>query len=94
MDLRQRLKDPKGYEQSQGPMYRMFNIALSFGITMGVSLFLMIKLGGWVDAHFQIAPYGTFACVMLAIAAGFRSLYREVLRLEQEEKSAKKDSRG
>lgn len=94
MDFRQRLKNPKACEQSQGPMYRLFNIALSFGITMGVSLFLMIKLGTWIDTRFQIGPYGTFACVMLAIAAGFRSLYREVLRLEQEEKHAKDDSRG
>ncbi len=94
MDFREKLKNPKAYEQSQGPMYRMFNIALSFGITMAVSLFLMIKLGGWIDTRFQIGPYGTFACVMLAIAAAFRSLYREVLRLEQEEKQAETDCRG
>ncbi|MDO4280187.1 MAG: AtpZ/AtpI family protein [Peptococcaceae bacterium] len=87
MDYRRRLRNPRDHEKNQGPMYRMFNIALSFGISMGVSLFIMIKLGAWLDAHFSIAPYGTFACVMLAIIAGFRSLYREVLRLEKEEDS-------
>ena len=74
-------KDPK----SQGPMYRAFNIALSFGISLAVSLFIMIKVGAWLDQHFQIGPYGTFACVLIAIIAGFRTLYREVLRLEDEE---------
>lgn len=93
-DFKQRLKNPKAYEQSQGIVYRMFNIALSFGVTMGVSLFLMIKLGSWIDTRFQIGPYGTFACVMLAVVAAFRSLYREVLRLEQEEKHAENSSRG
>lgn len=74
-------KDPK----SQSPMYRAFNIALSFGISLAVSLFIMIKVGAWLDQHFQIGPYGTFACVLIAIIAGFRTLYREVLRLEDEE---------
>ena len=70
-------------------MYRAFNIALSFGISLAVSLFIMIKVGAWLDQHFQIGPYGTFACVLIAIAAGFRTLYREVLRLEEEEEQRK-----
>ena len=72
-------------EKSQSPMYRAFNIALSFGISLAVSLFIMIKVGAWLDARFQIGPYGTFVCVLIAIVAGFRTLYREVLRLEEED---------
>lgn len=67
-------------------MARMLNIAMSFGISMGISLFLMIKLGSWLDSYFHTSPYLMFVCVMVAIVAGFRSLYREVLRLEEEEK--------
>lgn len=78
-------KDAEGGEKSQSPMYRAFNIALSFGISLAVSLFIMIKIGAWLDARFQIGPYGTFVCVLIAIVAGFRTLYREVLRLEEED---------
>ena len=91
MDFRQRLRNPKEYERQQGGMYRMFSIAMSFGITMAVSLFLMIKLGAWVDAKFNIGPYGSVVCVMTAVAAGFRSLYREVLRLEEEDNKQRMD---
>ena len=52
---------------------------------LAVSLFIMIKVGAWLDARFQIGPYGTFVCVLIAIVAGFRTLYREVLRLEEED---------
>ena len=75
-------KDAEGGEKSQSPMYRAFNIALSFGISLAVSLFIMIKVGAWLDARFQIGP---FVCVLIAIVAGFRTLYREVLRLEEED---------
>lgn len=80
-----RKKDSDGEDKSQRPLYRAFNIALSFGISLAVSLFIMIKVGAWLDQHFHIAPYGTFACVLIAIVAGFRTLYREVLRLEEED---------
>lgn len=86
-DFRQRLRNPRKYEQQQSGMYRLFSIGLSFGISMGVSLFLMIKLGAWLDTRFDIDPYGSVICVMTAVAAGFRSLYREVLRLEEDEDS-------
>ena len=90
-DFRQRLRNPKQYEQQQSGMYRMFSIAMTFGLSMGVSLFLMIKLGAWLDTRFGIGPYGSVVCVMTAVAAGFRSLYREVLRLEEEEQEKRMD---
>lgn len=78
-------KDADGADKPQSPMYRAFNVALSFGISLAVSLFIMIKIGAWIDGRFQIGPYGTIACVLIAIVAGFRTLYREVLRLEEED---------
>ena len=78
-------KDPEGQEKSKSPIYRAFNVALSFGISLAVSLFIMIKVGAWFDQRFQIGPYGTVICVLIAIVAGFRTLYREVLRLEEED---------
>lgn len=86
MNYRRRFrKSPEDEDRPQSRMYRAFNIALSFGISLAVSLFIMIKVGSWIDAHFQTAPYGLFACVLIAIVAGFRTLYREVLRLEEED---------
>lgn len=84
-DRRRPKKDADGADAPQSPMYRAFNIALSFGISLAVSLFIMIKIGAWIDQRFQIGPYGTFVCVLIAIVAGFRTLYREVLRLEEED---------
>ncbi|MEE0435760.1 MAG: AtpZ/AtpI family protein [Peptococcaceae bacterium] len=86
MHYKRRLnKDQEIEDKSQKPLYRAFNVATSFGISLAVSLFIMIKVGAWLDQHFQIAPYGSFACVLIAIVAGFRTLYREVLRLEEED---------
>lgn len=84
MDYRQRFKKNAG-DRPQSNFYRAFNVALSFGLSLAISLFIMIKVGSWIDAHFQTAPYGMFACVLIAIVAGFRTLYREVLRLEEED---------
>ena len=79
-------KDPEGQDKSQSLMYRAFNIVIAAGVRMH-----QIKQHGdahrmrGVDQRFQIGPYGTFVCVLIAIVAGFRTLYREVLRLEEED---------
>lgn len=94
MSYRDKLRNPKRYQKEQGPMARMLNVAMSFGISMGISLFLMVKLGTWLDNYFHTSPYLMFVCVMVAILAGFRSLYREVLRLEEEEKKSEMEENG
>lgn len=81
-----RPKKPKRLSQPQGPQYRMFNVALSFGLTLAISLFIMIMLGRWLDERLGTGLVFTFIGLIMAIISGFRFLYEQVLRMEKEEK--------
>lgn len=73
-------------EKPQGPYYRMYNVAMSFGLTLAISLFIMIKLGRWLDERFGTGFIFTFICLVMAIISGFRYLYELVLRMEEDDK--------
>lgn len=81
-----RPKKRKRQEKPQGPYYRMYNVAMSFGLTLAISLFIMIKLGRWLDERFGTGLIFTFIGLIIAIISGFRYLYELVLRMEDDEK--------
>jgi ATP synthase protein I len=46
------------------------------GLEFGVSIFIGYLLGAWLDRKLGTQPYLTLTCLLLGIAAGFRSLFR------------------
>lgn len=46
------------------------------GLELGASILIGYLLGSWLDRHFHTGPYLMMLCLLLGIAAGFRSLLR------------------
>lgn len=54
-------------------------------LEMGVSVAIGIGIGYWLDSVFDTSPWLLLLWLLAGVAAGFRSLYRVVKKLEQEE---------
>lgn len=76
------------YEERAGT--NMFGLALNFGITLGISVFLMYQLGMWLDAKFGIGMIGIMALVIFGIVSSLNSLIRRILEEEARAKECKK----
>ncbi|MBS5594954.1 MAG: AtpZ/AtpI family protein [Clostridia bacterium] len=72
---------------------RAFNVALSFGVTLGASLFIMWHIGQWLDDKFGTYFVFTFIGVVMAIITGFRFLLRELAQFEQAAEAKKSTDR-
>ncbi|MFM9413489.1 AtpZ/AtpI family protein [Peptococcus simiae] len=68
---------------SDSVWFRAFNVALSFGVTLGASLFIMWHLGQWIDG--KIGTYFVFTAlgIIIAVISGFRILIRELTHFEE-----------
>lgn len=54
------------------------NLALSFGVTLGVSLYITYQLGHWLDQRLGTGYLITFFFVLVGVASSFRVLIREL----------------
>lgn len=54
-------------------------------LEMGVSVAVGIGIGYWLDSIFGTSPWLTLLWLLAGVVAGFRSLFRVVKKLEQEE---------
>ncbi|MDO4581983.1 MAG: AtpZ/AtpI family protein [Bacillota bacterium] len=59
---------------------------ISFGLTLGLSICIVgFILGGWLDQRLDSAPWCRVAGALLAIAASFYRLYRDLLAAERQD---------
>jgi F0F1-type ATP synthase assembly protein I len=54
---------------------------LNIGWSFVVPMVLGLLLGRYLDRRLEIAPWGTLACLLLGMAAGFLSFFRVVRML-------------
>jgi F0F1-type ATP synthase assembly protein I len=87
---RPKRKRPPKRRDSEG--YRLYNIALGFGISLGLGIFIMINIGGWLDKHLGTGIVFTVIGLFIAIISGFRFLYEEVQKMDK--KSNKDGNHG
>ncbi|MGI9952103.1 AtpZ/AtpI family protein [Moorellaceae bacterium AZ2] len=66
------------------------NLAISLGITMGVSIFLGLGLGRWLDRRLGTSPWLMVLGALLGVGLGFYSLVKEIGALEENELEKKK----
>lgn len=86
---RPKRKRPPKRRDSEG--YRLYNIALGFGISLGLGIFIMINIGGWLDKHLGTGIVFTIIGLFIAIISGFRFLYEEVQKMEKSNKGGNHD---
>jgi ATP synthase protein I len=58
----------------------------TLGLEMGLSVAVGVAIGYYLDKWMNTAPWLLIIFIFLGAAAGFRSLYRALKRLEREEK--------
>jgi ATP synthase protein I len=58
----------------------------TLGLEMGLSVAVGVAIGYYLDKWMNTAPWFLIIFIVLGAAAGFRSLYRALKRLEREEK--------
>jgi F0F1-type ATP synthase assembly protein I len=69
--------------------------ASSVGLELGLSVVLCILLGLWLDARLETKPWLMLAGLGLGLAAGFRSLMRNIRRADRAaELEAREAERG
>jgi F0F1-type ATP synthase assembly protein I len=69
--------------------------ASSIGLELGLSVVLCVVLGLWADARLDTKPWLMLAGLGLGLAAGFRSLLRNIARADRAaEQEAREADRG
>lgn len=68
---------------------RYINLALSFGITMTLTILLAIYGGLWLDRRLGSTPLFLILGILLGVGAAFYSLLREILKLNEQNKKRK-----
>lgn len=69
--------------------YKYMNFALSFGLTMAITLYLFYNGGRWLDERLGTEPIFMFLGIILAIATVFKRLLTDIKTLDYE-----KDEKG
>jgi ATP synthase protein I len=67
------------------------NFAMSFGITMALSLFLGYYGGNWLDQKLGTAPFGLVTGLMAGAGLAFYSMLKELKALERMDRPKDKD---
>lgn len=77
-----------GFKKS--PSYKYINFAVSFGLTLAITVFAMYKGGTWLDERLGTAPVFMMAGVLLAIATVFKRILIDIKTLDND--SSKDDN--
>lgn len=76
-------------------VYSYIRIASSFGLTMGMNIYLLsVLLGGWLDDKVGTEPLFRLILLFVAIAMGFLYLFRQIqvaAEIEKENREAEKE---
>jgi F0F1-type ATP synthase assembly protein I len=76
-------------KRSNGLKY--LNFAVSFGLTLAITIYLLFKGGMWLDQRLGTEPVFMMLGIFLAVATVFRQLIRELKNFEQSQKPDKED---
>ncbi len=66
----------------QKPSYKYLNFAISFGLTMAITVYLLFQGGRWLDNRLNTAPVFMLLGILLAIATVFKRLFVELKTLD------------
>lgn len=64
----------------------------SLGFTLFVSILVGVGMGHYIDTYCGTSPWGLIICALLGAVAGFWSLYKRVMALNQTEHTGKGNS--
>ncbi|MBO8168514.1 MAG: AtpZ/AtpI family protein [Thermoanaerobacteraceae bacterium] len=70
---------------------RYANFAMSFGITMALSIFLGYYGGSWLDNRLGTEPWFLLVGILLGVAVSFKSLLAELQVLQKTEDAFSED---
>ncbi|WP_366923705.1 AtpZ/AtpI family protein [Metallumcola ferriviriculae] len=70
---------------------RYANFALSFGITMALSIFLGLYGGSWLDKRLGTSPWFLLTGILLGVAVSFKALLSELMVLQKTEDTIPED---
>lgn len=66
-------------------LLKQFASYSTLGLEMGLSVALGVGIGYYLDKWLNTEPWFLIIFIMFGVAAGFRSLYRAVKRLQKED---------
>lgn len=64
-------------------------IALNFGVTAAVTIYLLMLGGQWIDDKFNSDPIFMMLGVLLGVAISFRSIFLKMKAIDKFEKNRK-----
>ena len=68
---------------------RLLGEASTIGLQLGLSVFIGIGIGVWLDSKFGTFPWLALVFLVFGVAAGFLNYYRFIKRQQEEEKEDK-----
>lgn len=71
-----------GFKKS--PSYKYINFAVSFGLTLAITVFVMYKGGTWLDERLGTEPIFMMIGIVLAVATVFKRLLADVKTLDKD----------
>ncbi len=76
-------------------VYTYIRIASTFGLTMGMNIYLLsVLLGGWLDEKFGTEPLLRLILLFVALAMGFLYLFKQIQIAGEIEKENSKKEEG
>ena len=63
---------------------KYINFALSFGLTLVITVYLLYHGGRWLDRHLGTEPLFMIIGILLAVATVFRQLIGEIKDIDKE----------
>lgn len=76
-----------GYKDKSA--FKYINFGISFGLTMGITVYLLYLGGKWLDSRLGTTPLFIMLGILLAIATVFRQLIGDIETLNDEITKAK-----
>ena len=73
-----------GKKKNNGLKY--LNFAVSFGLTLAITIYLLFKGGTWLDQRLGTEPVFMIIGVFLAVATVFRQLIKEMKNFDESQK--------
>ena len=78
------------HQQIDSPPKKVWQICLSFGLTIGISVYILVfLLGAWLDDKLGTGPLFTIIGALIAIASSFYRLIHDFMILDRWEKEHK-----
>ena len=75
------------FKKKENNVLKYLNLALSFGLTLAITVYILYKVGTWLDQRLGTEPLFMILGVFLALATIFWQLIEE---MQGSEKPAKK----